>query len=388
MKKAVKPNFCKKNVIWKTPSLKQQITNQVLLKIKSYWDISGVTYETLEEELRQQCPSLMNIVTETTEPNKWKRRFNSLTIGNFFIGFILGAIDVAAYTSALEDYMLKGFYIVVSTFSIIFYFEFCRHKQKANRVLSWLKDLQNIEVAEGLTATQEKGFKTALKVSVFATRIIKVSFVIVYIILFLLTPLIRAIITGRVANLLPIPFKVLFVSHETVNGFSFHFVEMHLVIYATISCLCFGSSLLFSFIIHSIYYLGIVESFVKSKKKMEVSIHQVGCASQKQFWVKDLIEATSELSEYVATVLLRISHLINFRFIFRILKIVAEIFSNSMYFFERVCYMEMIVLWLAIKVAPNLLILAIGQLILVVFLYLYATINSIWSEKVSKSVEV
>lgn len=46
--------------------------------------------------------------------------------------------------------------------------------------------------------------------------------------------------------------------------------------------------------------------------------------------------------------------------------------------------MEMVVLWLAIKVAPDLLVIAIGQLLIVVFLYTFAYISSMWTEKVSK----
>lgn len=287
---------------WKPLTSKRRFQNPVFLKFKAYWELSGVTFETLEEEWRQQCPSIMNSFNEKLGQSKWEKRLHTLTFGSLYVAFVIGVLDMIAYAADLEKYVLKGFYIVVLLLAVIIYAEVRHYKQNLVQMFSWLKNLQSPdnELNRKLSVSKDANkFHKALKLSLFISRVIKFSCLLIYITLFLMIPIITTVFCRDIQMLIPLPFKLVYLGTETVSWFVFHLIEQHLAIYASISCLCLCGSIILTFIIHSIYAMNFVENFVKSKKDVETLAHQIGLIKEQQLWIRDIIEATDQLSKYV-----------------------------------------------------------------------------------------
>lgn len=164
-------------------------------------------------------------------------------------------------------------------------------------VFNWVKQLHDPN-DNLLVCLCGNDYRRLLKVektltySTLAFKIIRLLCISFFFILYILTPLIRYIISGNMIDLLPLPCEIFLIDSRTSFGIIINILHQYFLLLFGFICLFSGSSLVFCVILHAYFFMDIVNDFIRYDQK-----------DDKTAWIKIIVDATDQIKEYISTYL-------------------------------------------------------------------------------------
>lgn len=289
-KSDLNPKLKERRVAWETQRGSKTI-KEIILNFVNSKNYSTQYFESL---LSVVCRPQVQTLLGLEEENYKFKLFDRFIIINAYIVLSLMALDMSFLENPIVDLVVKGYYWIGIAFTVYHHSIYTFNRDEIHTLYLWTQALHNPEnklVQQLLSFNPQhpNKFNSSLNWSVLYTKFTKISVFLFLFLAYVVLPIIKTLISRDVQDLKPAPLRIIFVDNDRIVVVAF-VVFMGIWILFFIGQLFIASqSLVFMILVRVYYFADVVQDYVRYNKQADVK--------GKQEWIKDLIEATNQLSE-------------------------------------------------------------------------------------------
>lgn len=198
----------------------------------------------------------------------------------------------------------------------------------------------------------------ALRYSIFIFKVCKYLCGVPIFVYFFILPLPRFVISRKLTDLIAMPYQIPYLDGNSIVEVAINITHQLGHGWTCYVYLYFASSYILIVFVYCFIKIQIILDLIKEKQNCE-TIND----DEFQIWHATLIETSRDFTEQLD------NH--------------YKSFSWCSFFYIKLCYVTMIVLWLSIKIEPGLRVVGVNFLTFPVFLYLVIALVELVSDKVS-----